>query len=78
MTATKTNLVHGPNGEVWEPPPPNSPVRAKPDWLLKLQMDEANAKPIPRGCFAVERGLGRGGSAGLAVNGTLWSGTRPR
>jgi hypothetical protein len=73
-----STIIRGPNGEVWQEAPPNSPVRAKPDWLLKQQMDEANAKPIPRGCFEIERWQGRGGSAGLSVNGNLWSGTRPK
>ena len=40
-------IVRGPNGEVWQEPPPNSPVQAKPGWLLKLQMDAANRAPIP-------------------------------
>jgi hypothetical protein len=26
-------IVRGPNGEVWQEPPPNSPVQAKPGWL---------------------------------------------
>jgi hypothetical protein len=69
--------IVGPNGEVWEPPPPNSPVQMKPGWLTRMQMDAVNTAPIPRGCFAVERGLGRGGSASFACNGILWSGTRP-
>jgi hypothetical protein len=47
-------IIRGPDGQTWQEAPPNSPVRAKPDWLLKQQMDEANAKPIPRSCFAVE------------------------
>jgi hypothetical protein len=71
-------IIRGPNGETWQEPPPNSPVQMKPGWLTKMQMDVANAKPIPRGCFAVERGLAHGWSAGFACNGILWSGTRPR
>jgi hypothetical protein len=70
--------IIGPNGEVWTAPGLNEPARAKPDWLLRLQMDEANAKPIPRACFAIERWMRRGGSAGLSCNGNLWSGTKPK
>jgi hypothetical protein len=68
----------GPNGEVWEPPPPNSPPVAKPGWLTKLQMDAVNAKPIPAAAFEVERWQRRGGGAGLSVNGVLLSGRKPK
>jgi hypothetical protein len=73
-----STIIRGPNGEVWESPLPNSPPVAKPGWLAKMQMDIVNAKPIPRACFAIERWMRRGGSAGLSCNGNLWSGTKPK
>jgi hypothetical protein len=47
LAPTEPRKWTGPNGEVWEPPPPNSPVQMKPGWLTKMQMDVANAKPVP-------------------------------
>jgi hypothetical protein len=71
-------IIRGPNGEVWQEPPPNSPVQAKPGWLTRLQMDHVNAQPIPRACFEVEPWQGRGGGAGFSCNGGLLSGRKPR
>ena len=71
-------IIRGPNGEVWQEPPPNLPPVAKPGWLTKQQMDAVNAKPIPRAAFAVEPWQHRGGGAGLSVDGVLLSGRRPR
>ena len=31
-------IIRGPNGEVWQEPPPNSPVQAKPGWMTRQQM----------------------------------------
>jgi hypothetical protein len=59
----------GPNGEVWEPPPPNSPVQMKPGWLTKMQMDVANAKPVPASLLKSEPRDNAGGSAGFRWNG---------
>jgi hypothetical protein len=71
-------IIRGPSGEVWVPPPANSPPVAKPGWLTKMQMDIVNAQPIPRAAFTVEPWQHRGGGAGLSVNGVLLSGRRPR
>jgi hypothetical protein len=71
-------IVRGPNGEVWEPPPPNSPVQMKPGWLTRQQMDAVNAQPIPRAAFAVEPWQHRGGGAGFSCNGGLLSGRKPK
>ena len=50
----KRAIIRGPNGEVWQEPLPNSPARARPGWLTKMQMDAVNAKPIPAAALAVE------------------------
>jgi hypothetical protein len=62
--------VIGPNGEVWDPPAPNSPVVAKPGWLTKMQMAQANASALPADVFAQPCGADRkGGNAGFRFGG---------
>jgi hypothetical protein len=62
--------VYGPDGQYWDPPPPNSPVVAKPGWLTKQLMARANAAPLPQDVLRPPTAAdAKGGSAGLLVNG---------
>jgi hypothetical protein len=76
--ARMSERIVGPDGQIWEPPLPNSSALAKPGWLTKMQMDRVNAKPIPRAVFAIERWQHRGGSAGFSCDSFPLAGRKPR
>jgi hypothetical protein len=66
--AAGAKVWHGPNGETWQEPPPNSPVQAKPGWLTKMQADEVNRRSASPDLFKTSSWDNAGGASGFDWN----------